>query len=164
MDILQYDVTIYWTPSIPKYLIQVVLVGNAGVGKTCLVRRFTQVKFYLKLRVKYAQEYIYFWVNIIFSLKKIIEKLSIETERQRDREKQRDRETERNREKQRDRETKRQRDRNRNKRVKNQTNDLTVPYFSFYKASFGNIFFILKAHIKSPCCETVKGKQMSLRS
>ena len=94
-------------------------MGNAGVGKTCLVRRFTQVKFYLKLRVKYAQEYIYFWVNIIFSLKKIIEKLSIETERQRDREKQRDRETERNREKQRDRETKRQRDRNRNKRVKN---------------------------------------------
>jgi len=26
-----------------KYLFKIVLVGNAGVGKTCLVRKFTQV-------------------------------------------------------------------------------------------------------------------------
>ena len=32
---------------------QVVLVGNAGVGKTCLVRRFTQVIFNLVFVIVY---------------------------------------------------------------------------------------------------------------
>lgn len=30
-----------------KFLYKIVLVGNAGVGKTCLVRRFTQVNCYI---------------------------------------------------------------------------------------------------------------------